>query len=109
MHKPTFALKFESELPSPGLLDDAGRLDGKIKSAEAFLTGETHKRYRRLVESHGADALAECDRGNCAECNVSLTNQMQVALNSGNLIFCSSCGRLMYLAPGARVGGGGSR
>ena len=94
-------VKAEVEKEAPGLRDEAGRLDSLVKSAEAFLSGDTQLQYRRLVESHGADALAECDRGTCLECNVTLTNQMQVFLNSGTLMFCPSCGRLLYVIPRA--------
>ncbi|MBX3442305.1 MAG: hypothetical protein KF774_07845 [Planctomyces sp.] len=67
-----------------------------LQKAEAVLSGDNLAKYRRLVEAHGADALASVENGVCTGCYVSLTPQQRVLLNSGQILFCSSCGRLMY-------------
>ncbi|MCA9019702.1 MAG: hypothetical protein KDA74_06150 [Planctomycetaceae bacterium] len=33
----------------------------------------------------------------CSACNVMLEPQVRVELNSGRLVFCKSCGRLLYM------------
>ena len=76
-----------------------GQLEGlraQIAEAETAVPGEIKGQYRRLVEAHGADALASEEKGICTHCFVSLTTQSRVMLNSGKLMFCSSCGRLLY-------------
>ena len=77
----------------------AERLTGEIKEAESGLTGDLAERYRRLVEAHGADAMAPVEDGVCRNCHVHLTPQSCVLLNAGKVVFCGSCGRLLYLAP----------
>jgi hypothetical protein len=80
----------------PGLRAQADSLDQQLRDTEVVLAGETAQRYRRLVEAHGADALAAVDGTVCTNCYVSLTPQSRVALSQGKIIFCN-CGRLLYL------------
>lgn len=49
------------------------------------------------VDAYGADAMAAVEGGVCTNCYVGLTTQTQVSLRSGKFIFCSTCGRLLYL------------
>ena len=72
-------------------------LKGQVGVAEKDLPPTIMDRYRRLVEAHGADALASAERGMCNACYVSLTSQHYVQVESGDLLFCSSCGRLLYV------------
>lgn len=78
------------------LRSQAEALAAKIREAEKILTGEVAVKYRRLVEAHGADALAAVEGHVCTNCYVSLTPQTRVALNSEKVMFCN-CGRLLYL------------
>jgi len=72
-------------------------LRGQVGGAEKDLPVAIMDRYRRLVEAHGADALSSADRGMCNSCYVSLTSQHYVQVASGEFLFCSSCGRLLYV------------
>ena len=54
--------------------------------------------YQRVVRSKGADSLALADDGVCTGCGQQITLNMQNELNLSKLIFCKSCGRLLYLA-----------
>lgn len=74
---------------------EAGLL-GQVAEAEKDIPLTILDRYRRLVEAHGADALASTDRGMCNACYVSLTSQQQMIIQDHALVFCSSCGRLLY-------------
>lgn len=71
-------------------------LKGEVTEAEKDIPLTILDRYRRLVEAHGADALASADRGMCNACFVSLTSQQQMIIQDRELVFCSSCGRLLY-------------
>lgn len=72
------------------------KLTGEIQESERFLKGDDAVRYRRLVESMGADSLAAVENGVCSGCFVSLTTQSNVLVGSGNIVFCPSCGRIQY-------------
>ena len=80
-----------------GLKAREEELRKEIRSVEPGLSGETAEKYRRLIEAHGADGLASVDRtGVCSSCFVAMTPQSRVLLSSGQAIFCSTCGRLLY-------------
>lgn len=85
------------EAKIPGLKQQAEELNAQVADAEKFLPGDVAGYYRRLVQVHGADALAAVDNKSCSNCFVTLTQQMLVELNSGKLLFCKTCGRLLYL------------
>jgi predicted nucleic acid-binding Zn-ribbon protein len=42
--------------------------------------------------------MAPVENGVCTGCYVALRPQQRVQLNGGTIVFCSSCGRLLYLA-----------
>ena len=94
--KTKFVAEFSAQ--EPILKQQEADLVGKMAKAEKVLTGETLSTYRRLVEAHGAEALAPVENGVCTGCYVALRPQQRVQLNSGVILFCSTCGRLMYLA-----------
>ena len=85
----------------PGLQEQSAALKTQVKDAEKFLPAEVGEYYRRLVTVHGADALASVINKSCSNCYLTLTQQMIVELRSGKLLFCKSCGRLLYLPPAA--------
>ncbi len=91
-----FATAEESKIPELKQASDA--LNQSIREYEKFLPAEVATMYRRLVSAHGADALAAVVGGTCQWCNVNLLPQSRVELNSGRIIFCKNCGRLLYLA-----------
>lgn len=80
-----------------GLQTQAAGLEARIRDAEQIITGETRDRYRRLVDAYQADSLAGVDNnGVCTNCFVALTPQSRVLVKTGEIIFCSTCGRLLY-------------
>lgn len=81
----------------PGLRSDAEKLAGMIREVERSIPGEVSEQYRRLVQAHGADALASVTNSVCNQCYVGVTQEMQVKLNTGMVLFCKSCGRMLYL------------
>jgi predicted nucleic acid-binding Zn-ribbon protein len=94
--KVRFAKDFEAA--AVGLKDRDAELSAELRQAETVLTGEILSKYHRLVDAHGAEALAAVENGVCTGCYVSLTPQQRVLSNSGEILFCSTCGRLMYVA-----------
>lgn len=83
----------------PGLEAEFAELQDKVGAAERFLPANVIDAYRRLVDAYGADALAPVESKACGSCYVGLTMQQILELKTGKLLFCKSCGRLMYLSP----------
>lgn len=83
---------------APKLEEKLVTLQKAVTEAERHLPDTIMVDYRRLVLVHGAGALAEAADGVCRACYVALSPQLKVELNSGNLVFCRSCGRLLYPA-----------
>ncbi len=80
----------------PSLKQEAERLETSIRSAEADLPGNIRELYHRLVQARGSDALAPVENDACSACYVALSPQKRVELKAGQVIFCQSCGRLLY-------------
>jgi predicted nucleic acid-binding Zn-ribbon protein len=81
----------------PGLTRQAAELKAAIAEAERVLPATVMDNYRRLVQAHGADALAPVENRACTSCSTILSPQEVVNLNTGKLTFCRACGRLLYL------------
>lgn len=94
--KEKYSADFAAE--EPVLKQTETDLLAKLSKAESVLTGDSLSQYRRVVEAHGAEAMAPVENGVCTGCYVALRPQQRVQLNSGVILFCSSCGRLLYLA-----------
>ncbi len=65
--------------------------------AEKSLPADLKADYERVVRSKGADSLAAADDGVCTGCGQQITLNMQNELKLSKLVFCKSCGRLLYL------------
>ncbi len=76
---------------------DIARLEGELVEAERALPGEVKPDYERVVRSKGADSLSAVDDDVCTGCGQQITLNMQNELRLSRLIFCKSCGRLLYL------------
>ncbi len=81
----------------PDLKNESRVLESEISDAAHSLPAEVAVVYRRLVQAHGSNALAPVENGACSACNVDLSPQSRVELNSGKIIFCRPCGRMLYL------------
>jgi predicted nucleic acid-binding Zn-ribbon protein len=73
------------------------RLEADLAESERGLPTELKSDYERVVRSKGADSLAVADDGVCTGCGQQITLNMQNELKLSRLIFCRSCGRLLYL------------
>jgi len=76
---------------------DLARLEGELATAEKSLPTEIKVDYQRVVRGKGADSLASVDDGVCTGCGQQITLNMQNELKLNKLVFCKSCGRLLYL------------
>ncbi len=80
----------------PDLKREAEALAESLKTAESILPANILGQYRRLVQAHGARALAAVENKACSSCNEILSQQQQVQVRSNQFVFCRSCGRLLY-------------
>jgi predicted nucleic acid-binding Zn-ribbon protein len=79
-----------------GLRARAADLQSQMAESEAHLPPDVVGAYRRMVQAYGAGALAEVNNKVCSFCYVQLPAQMVLQLKSGQLLFCKTCGRLLY-------------
>ena len=76
---------------------DVVLLEGELTAAEQSLPADMKNDYQRVVRSKGADSLSSVDDGVCTGCGQQITLNMQNELSLSKLVFCKSCGRLLYL------------
>ena len=77
---------------------DVQRLEAELAQAEKSLPADLKADYQRVVRSKGADSLAVADDGVCTGCGHQITLNMQNELRLARLVFCKSCGRILYLS-----------
>ncbi len=73
------------------------RVERELAQAESALPGDFKQDYLRIAKVHGEDALATVESEVCQGCNQVITPQMYDQLRCGKLVYCKSCGRLLYL------------
>lgn len=92
-----FQKKYDENKPA----DDSNLADlsRQIAEAEAIIPIEIRDSYQRVIRQRGADALAIVDEGACSGCFMAVTSQMvNDLINCDKLVFCRSCGRVLYMA-----------
>ena len=83
----------EVETTAPKLRAQATELQTALSEAEKILPSTAMVTYRRLVQAHGAGALATVENSACTACFEILSANYLVELNTGKFLFCRSCGR----------------
>ncbi len=92
------ALQTEIESQAASHKSQLQELEAAIIAAEVSIPEQDRERYSRTVRQFGADALAACENGACLGCFTAVTTQMvNHLINGDQLMFCKSCGRLLYL------------
>lgn len=87
---------------------EVARLETELREVEETLTPEVRDAYLRVVRGRGADALSPLVNQACGGCNHTVTTNMANDLHMGKMVFCKSCGRLLY-EPEEKVFGPGKR
>ena len=77
--------------------DGISLLEAELVEAEKSLPTDLKPDYQRVVRSKGADSLAVAEDCVCTGCGQQITLNMQNELKLSRLVFCKSCGRLLYL------------
>ena len=85
----------------------AERLQGERAELVAQVPGEYLTPYERLRKRGGGRAMAACRNFVCDACRMSLTaNTVNLLMAGDKLIFCHSCGRILYIAQDEDIHGG---
>lgn len=91
-------VKSKVEAARASLESDLAKVDSDLKACESQLPAEVRLEYQRVVRAHGEDALAPLDNEEvCGGCFQRITPQMINELKLSRLVFCKSCGRLLYV------------
>ncbi len=91
------AVKLEAQRgPDEALLQE---IEEAVAASEVIIPVDQRDQYRRVVKSRTSDAMSAVDDGSCSACFVAVTAQMMNDLiNGGHLLFCRTCGRILYLS-----------
>jgi len=73
-------------------------LKGKWQRLAEGIEPETVKFYKQLRERKGGTAVARVEQGICRGCRLSLPTTDLQRVRGNNLVQCSSCGRILFLA-----------
>jgi len=76
---------------------DIERLRADLITAEASLPADVRDGYERIVRSRGSDSMAPVQGDVCGGCFQQLTPNMTNELLLSRVVFCKTCGRLLYL------------
>ena len=90
------AFASETAAAEAGRKAELDALERSLAVAEKILPASLTPDYRRLVQAHGATALAPVDGKACSSCMTTVTPQQGIDLRAGRFVFCRSCGRLLY-------------
>lgn len=87
------------------LKSEVSRLEIELRDAEGILPADIRDTYQRMVKSKGSDCMARLENDSCGGCFQNLTPNMINSLQLGHMVFCKSCGRLLYMPEDRSVGG----
>jgi len=79
------------------LLGDVARLEKDLREAETALPDDLRGAYQRIVKVLGEDAMAQVEGESCGGCHKQLTPNVMSQLSMATVVFCKTCGRLLYL------------
>ena len=83
------------------------RLAGERAQLAAEIPQDWLSPYERLRQKGDGRAMAVCSSFICESCRMSLTaNTVNLLMSGDRLVFCHSCGRILYLVEGEDVHGG---
>jgi predicted nucleic acid-binding Zn-ribbon protein len=88
----------DSEARLHDLAEQRERVLRQLAETEATLPADVRPQYDRLVKARGEDALALVEGRTCTACYTEITAQQSNDLLRDQLVFCKSCGRMLYLA-----------
>lgn len=79
------------------LRSEIARIEADLIEAEKVLPADVRQAYDRVVAAKGDDAMAPVEGEVCNGCYQQITANMLNQLMMKQLVFCKSCGRLLYI------------
>lgn len=79
------------------LVSEVARLSAELSKAESTLPSDIKPNYERMARATGEDAMAPVEGEVCGGCYQTLTPNMLNELALSRIVFCKSCGRLLYM------------
>lgn len=76
---------------------EVARVSTQLEQAELALPEDCRVEYERISKSRGEAAMAPVEGECCGGCYTTLTTQTMHLLQMSQLVFCKSCGCLLYL------------
>jgi predicted nucleic acid-binding Zn-ribbon protein len=76
---------------------DLARLSGELSELEVGLPAELKQDYARIVGTRGEDGMAPIEGESCGNCYQTINSQMLNELLMERMVFCKSCGCILYL------------
>jgi predicted nucleic acid-binding Zn-ribbon protein len=95
------------EAERDSLESEVARVSAELEETEKRLPPDIRAEYRRMVKAKGPEALAPVESETCGGCYQTLTPQTMNELSMSRLVFCKSCGCLLYLPEDRSVGAKG--
>ena len=80
-----------------GLESELSRVEEELAGLVAQLPGDFRSEYQRIAKARGEDTLAPVEGEFCGGCNQKLSPQMLNELMLSKVVFCKSCGTLLYM------------
>ena len=77
---------------------EIARLETELTESETQLPSDFLTDYRRVVQKKGEEAMAAVEDGHCVGCYQKITPNMQSHLMMAQVVCCTACGRMLYLA-----------
>jgi predicted nucleic acid-binding Zn-ribbon protein len=93
------AFEAQAQTSRPDEEAKLAELSQAVAEAESIIPADLRDKYQRIIRQKGADALALVEEGACTGCFMAVTSQMlNDLINCDTLVFCRSCGRVLYMA-----------
>lgn len=81
----------------PALEAEIRRVEAELAQQEKLLSDEIREVYLRLLRQRGEQALAPVEGESCGGCHQQVPINMISKIKLNEVVFCKSCGRLLYL------------
>lgn len=92
------AVRAEVQNSEAGLRSELQQIEQRVSEAESKIDWGQHlQTYQRMKLARRSGALAAVESKFCEACNNSVTSQDMVRMNTGHVITCRECGRLIYV------------
>ncbi|MCS7306114.1 MAG: C4-type zinc ribbon domain-containing protein [Thermoguttaceae bacterium] len=90
-------LRQDVQNQQPILEAEIRRVEAELAQQEKFLSEDIRDIYYRLLRQRGEQALAPVEGQSCGGCHQQVPINMISKIKLNEVVFCKSCGRLLYL------------